>query len=305
MNNKRLNLGHDLREHIIYDSHTIPLSICIDRFDEYLNREWECHWHEEFEFSVLLQGSISYSVYKGKDIRKVIKLGPGDGIFLNSGTLHSAKAFEPGSVLACFVFPLAFFEMKPFTDLYRNLIYPIVESDVPLLSLSTAEKDNEDILSSMQMLCSLTEADSAYELHSLELICRIWRMLIILFEKHKKMSVEAIGETPQAKRMKQMIQYVHENYGRSITVDDIASSAGISRTECFRSFQALLETTPTEYLISYRISMASMLLSNTSRTLSDIAAVCGFSTPSYFGRQFRNQCGMTPGEFRKKAEQSK
>ena len=46
-------------------------------------------------------------------------------------------------------------------------------------------------------------------------------------------------------RMKKILQYIEEHYGEDITLEDMAASASISKTECARCFKTSLNTTPT------------------------------------------------------------
>lgn len=55
---------------------------------------------------------------------------------------------------------------------------------------------------------------------------------------------------------------------------------------------------PVGYLTEYRLSMATTMLANSERTLADISYSCGFNSASYFGKLFREQCGVTPKVFR-------
>jgi AraC family transcriptional regulator len=48
-----------------------------------------------------------------------------------------------------------------------------------------------------------------------------------------------------------------------------------------------------------RLDRAVELLSGSDKSLIDIAAVCGFSDQSHFGRVFKRTFGLTPGERRK------
>ncbi|WP_084777987.1 helix-turn-helix transcriptional regulator [Saccharibacillus sacchari] len=54
-----------------------------------------------------------------------------------------------------------------------------------------------------------------------------------------------------------------------------------------------------EYVTEYRLSMATIILIITERTVSDIASSCGFSTLSCFCKVFREQCGVSPKKYRK------
>lgn len=87
-----------------------------------------------------------------------------------------------------------------------------------------------------------------------------------------------------------------------ISIDDMAKTACISRTECFRCFREILNKTPSEYLNEYRLAMAATLLSDTDKTLSDICYSCGFKSPSYFGKRFKERSGMSPKKYREKSK---
>ena len=56
---------------------------------------------------------------------------------------------------------------------------------------------------------------------------------------------------------------------------------------------------PINYLISRRIQESRYLLSTTDHSLSQIAHMLGFSSPSYFSQSFRKLSGMSPMEYRK------
>ncbi|MGQ2374055.1 helix-turn-helix domain-containing protein [Companilactobacillus zhachilii] len=58
--------------------------------------------------------------------------------------------------------------------------------------------------------------------------------------------------------------------------------------------------TPNEFLNDYRMSLATMLLTDSEQTLADISDTCGFQTASYFGRRFKQSFGTTPKQYRMK-----
>lgn len=299
---KTLQIGDDLREHISYSSHSIPLSICIDNFDEYFLREWSCHWHEEFEFATVLKGTVEYKIYDEYEQVSTKVLYEGDGIFINTGCLHSAKGIDEGSVLAGFIFPITFFDSKSFENLYNQNIRLLIESGITNLVLREKNEKDQTLLSSMKELCAITDKEIGFELHSIEMVCRIWRLLTIrVLNDENKVQISPVNKV-HAQRLKEIVSFIHAHYGEHISVDDMASAAGISRTECFRSFQSVLKKTPTEYLTEYRMSMASMMLASTNRTISEIAFSCGFNTASYFSKLFREQTGVSPKVYREKSK---
>ena len=54
-------------------------------------------------------------------------------------------------------------------------------------------------------------------------------------------------------RVKKCLIFIENNYASSITIDDIAKSAGISVSSCLRLFKDVLGTTPIKYLLKHRL----------------------------------------------------
>ncbi len=67
-------------------------------------------------------------------------------------------------------------------------------------------------------------------------------------------------------------------------------------TRCFKQF---LGQTPTEWLKKKRIEHARMLLATTRLPVLEIAFDCGFASPSYFHKCFKENYHMSPGRFRR------
>ena len=58
-------------------------------------------------------------------------------------------------------------------------------------------------------------------------------------------------------QIKQMMNYIQENYAEKLTVSEIASAAFICERECYRIFRKCLQMTPTEYLTGFRMKERS------------------------------------------------
>ncbi len=74
---------------------------------------------------------------------------------------------------------------------------------------------------------------------------------------------------------------------------------GRSRKHVTRCFRHYLNQTPTEWLNRNRIEHAGKLLATTSLPVLEIAFDCGFSSPSYFHKCFRETYGMSPARYRR------
>ena len=66
-----------------------------------------------------------------------------------------------------------------------------------------------------------------------------------------------------------------------------------------RAFENIMETTPGAYITTIRINKARKLLSETSKTISDIAEECGFYDQSHFTKAFIRLRRQSPGEYRR------
>ena len=105
-------------------------------------------------------------------------------------------------------------------------------------------------------------------------------------------------------RIKDMLGWIDRNLKDEITVSGIAGSANICVRECQRIFSQYVHYRPMEYVQRRRITLAAELLRTTHRQVTDIALECGFSSVSYFIKQFKNIVGCTPTGYRKKGGDS-
>ncbi len=99
-------------------------------------------------------------------------------------------------------------------------------------------------------------------------------------------------------RIQKMLTYIYEHYAETVTLEDIAGAANISRSEAGRCFNTYIGCSPVDALIQYRLQTARQLLKDTTLTLQEIACSCGFHSVHYFSRQFRKIYGYAPGQNR-------
>ncbi len=85
-----------------------------------------------------------------------------------------------------------------------------------------------------------------------------------------------------------------------LSVDALASKMGLERTQFYRKIKALTNFSPVELMRNLRLKHARHLLKTSDRSVSEIAYDCGFSTPAYFTRCYREAFDETPSETRSK-----
>ena len=84
----------------------------------------------------------------------------------------------------------------------------------------------------------------------------------------------------------------NENFG----VSELASEAGISRSQLHRRLNDLIGNSSSQFIREYRLQKAMEMLKLNSGTASEIAYQVGFSSPTYFSTAFKNLYGYSPGE---------
>ena len=78
-------------------------------------------------------------------------------------------------------------------------------------------------------------------------------------------------------------------------VDDLAAQAGMSRSGFQHLYKKLFGTTVIKDIIEGR---TKRLLSSTRLTIKEISTRCGYTNEYSFMRQFKEQVGKTPTEYR-------
>lgn len=145
-----------------------------------------------------------------------------------------------------------------------------------------------------QMIHELTLCKEDYE----ELLVGYLQHLLILIHR-------SINNKPREKTlllvssMDNAVRYFHENYNKQICIEEYAAKQHMSVSWFIRNFKEYTDVTPTQYLLSLRISNAQTLLETTNYNVTEISEIVGYNNPLYFSRLFKKQVGMSPSDFRK------
>jgi AraC-like DNA-binding protein len=94
-------------------------------------------------------------------------------------------------------------------------------------------------------------------------------------------------------------EYMEQNFTKKRKIKDICQNSGLTRNDLCLFFRDYYKTSPMQYVISLRLSLAKELLQNSRLSLEMIAEQSGFSDQYYFSRCFKKHIGITPGQYRK------
>jgi LacI family transcriptional regulator len=93
--------------------------------------------------------------------------------------------------------------------------------------------------------------------------------------------------------------YVESRRHQPITVGELTRAMGGNRVTLGRRFQRELDSTLHEYLLRRRVAFAAERLRQGDATVDEVSWQCGFSSPSYFSRLFKQVTGQRPGALRR------
>lgn len=95
-----------------------------------------------------------------------------------------------------------------------------------------------------------------------------------------------------------LIKYMRSNFGYRLTLDFLAAKVHLSREYLSRYFKQCTGKTISDFLLEIRMSRAKELLRNSSQSVSDIAAFCGYPSVSNFQKAFKKTTGVSPSAYR-------
>jgi AraC-like DNA-binding protein/ligand-binding sensor protein len=93
-------------------------------------------------------------------------------------------------------------------------------------------------------------------------------------------------------------RFIWDNYTRKISLQEIASASGLSAPYFSTIFKDEMGENLSNYLNRLRVEKAVAMLGENDRSISEIAAACGFEDQSWFSKIFKAHTGLSPGKYR-------
>ena len=97
-------------------------------------------------------------------------------------------------------------------------------------------------------------------------------------------------------RMRAALSCMHREPARSWSLQDLARSAGMSRTAFAQVFKRTVGTSPMDYLTQWRMTLAAKRMQDTAESISSMAPALGYKSESAFSAAFKRQWGISPRE---------
>lgn len=287
-------IANDLQEVTMHGTKAFPIAVYETQLSKNILGYVPLHWHDEIQFAFVVKGCACFSVNQTKHY-----IEEKNGLFINSSCLHSATPYNSKDcIYICFDISPHFFSSSE-SIIQQKYVKPFIESkSISSIKLNTSIFWQNRILDTLNSLFEIyTNKAFGFEIDMYSKIFDIWHLMIINTPEYvNEVNTNVFVEDH---RIKEMLTFIHQNYKNKVTLDDIAKIGNVSRAECCRFFKRMIQSTPFEYLITYRINQSINLLRKTDLTITQIASEVGFGSVSYYIEKFKKQTNYTPKEFRK------
>jgi len=282
-------LGLDYNERVANEMQNIPLSFY--HLDEkHPAYHAPLHWHRPSELVRVISGKLKMYL----DGKKTLVL-PGEILFINQGIIHS---FFP---LDC-VYEIINFdtdELLLHTALCKEALRIFSSSRVNVLPIHQIETASIHHLANQ--LFDFAGRESPDD--SLLVLGALFELLGAIYANHHY--TENVRASSNAKRFKPLLEFVEKSFMKSITLTDMAKVCNLSVSHFSVLFHEFFRQTPLDYLNSYRIERACLLLTNTDLPVTEVAYRCGFNDSAYFVKVFKKYKNSTPKKYRDAYENKK
>ncbi len=241
------------------------------------------HIHDDFYQVIFPQNAVGKLVYDDAEFQ----FAPEHLFFTVPGVSHSCANTPQTQYIIVFF----------------NISDPLLAEKINALPVCVAPRD---LMSCKQMLSSAAyELSSSTEYGHLRANAYFELFLSAALES-SLFSVDAQTAPTHSlsamnnSNIERAASYIHNNFSREISIDDLAEISHFEQRQFFRVFKEKFGTTPNKYITELRLSKAKTLLIDTNMTVAETAEYCGFKTEHYFSRVFKAHEGISPNEYRKK-----
>lgn len=241
----------------------IPFVVCTTGMLSFQNAVDRDHGASFHQFLLVTEGEGIFSVEND-----VFSLSAGEGIFIRSNIAHTYKS--AGNSFSTLW--ITFLGAESLLDYYKIPQYLRFNSSPRLVSSS-------------KELCRFCMGNSTVFTRSAEGYSWLISWLHTLFAPSEMITVK-------------VTRFLESNFAQPLTLEDIADAVGMSKYTLCHYYKQNSKTTVIAELKKIRIAKAKGMLRHSSDSVESISRNCGFDSPSYFGKLFKEETGLSPHKWR-------
>ncbi|MEF3099769.1 AraC family transcriptional regulator [Raoultella ornithinolytica] len=254
------------------------------------------HWHGQIEVNVPFDGDVEYLI---NDEAVLIK----QGYITLFWACTPHQLTNPGHCkqMAIFNLPMHLFLSWPLDrDLINHVTHGMVIQSLAVQQLSSFEVQRwqHELQSKNAHIRQLAIDEIALMFKRFSLSG--WHPVSV----NKAAQTHKNGTSRHAQfYVSQMLEFIATNSDKPLTVNTIAEHVKLNPNYAMGIFQKAMQLTIKQYITTLRINHVRALLSETDKTILDIAMLAGFNSSSRFYSIFKKHVGMPPIQYRKLCQQ--
>ena len=237
------------------------------------HHNFQPNWHNEYEFIYIVSGVET--VYIENDCYIA---SPGDIVAINRGRIHTLMGEH--FVHHCII---------PSEQLLDSIG---IDGSTVLQPLIHNEELSEAVLNILKTV----DTDRKYKKQFQTLA--IQQFLLLMFENHEMKRFDAVKQkrNPNLEVTVKVIDYLRKHLAEDFSIDEIAKGLDITTSYMCRCVKAATNMSIIDHLNRLRCQNAKHYLMHSDKKISEIAAICGYQSNSYFAKTYQKIIGYSPNE---------
>lgn len=249
--------------------------ITVDYFDAMQGEDIEFlpHIHYCYEIFIVLEGHLHVEVNE-----QTYNLREGEAVFIFPNQIHSMYTEGHSRHLVCL-----------FSPNLINAYNDNVSAKIPVNNVFTPDPFY------VTRLFNVTKDISVYAIKGL---------LYSFCDEFDREAVYLDSGNTSNSLLHRIFNFVEQNYQNSCSLSELSKYTGYEYTYLSRYFKKYSGIYYNDYVNQYRISRACYLMHATQLTILAISEECGFRSYRSFNRNFKEQLGIAPAEYRKSIDEN-
>ncbi len=266
-------------------------SIALGAYDIREMNGYFFNWHPEMELTTLLHGQAEFTI--GGELHT---LGEDDVVLIDSNVGHMLHGDRTGNIGMTVRFS---------PDAVRE--YMRSDKKIILDCASDGTNRSGDAFREIRyyvarmMRAFLEERGMPFTL--IGAYYSLLGVLVSNFGRTADQVAESVRRSDNQEIVKDIINFLEENYMRKISLDEISQRLKYNRTYCSLFFKRNVGINFFDYLARIRFRHAFHALNTTSKSLTSIAVDNGFSDLKTFSSYFKKMLQQTPSRYRRELDQ--
>lgn len=150
----------------------------------------------------------------------------------------------------------------------------------------------------LEILISIKNDSTKNDLYTNGILLLLLSKVGTFIENSKELPERKSRQNSES-HVQQAISIVEDFYGRDLTVQYIADKLNLNRSYLSEIFSKQMGVPLKKYILDFRITQSEEFLFTSDWSVDYISQICGFSSPSYFSKIFKEYHGISPTEYRK------